>query len=83
MRTTDAGEGGVAEACTAGVLGCFEVCGFCDLQGVHQLASTAASLRSDKRRASAKPTLQVWSAVLISVGSAMSHCVNELAPTTA
>jgi len=33
--------------------------------------------------ASAKPTLQVWSAVLMSVGSAMSHCVDELAPTAA
>jgi len=30
-----------------------------------------------------KPTLQVWSAVLLSVGSAMSHCVDELAPTVA
>ena len=49
MRTTDAGEGGGAEACTAGVVGCFEVCGSCDLQGVDQLASTAESLRSDKR----------------------------------
>jgi len=49
IRTTDAGEGGGAEACSAGVLGFFEVCDFCDLQGVDQLGSTAASLRSDKR----------------------------------
>ena len=41
--------GGGAEACSAGVLGFFEVCDFCDLQGVDQLASTAASLRSDQR----------------------------------
>jgi len=34
----------------AGVLGCLEVCSFCDLQGVDQLAPTVASLRSDKRR---------------------------------
>ena len=28
------------------------------------------------------PTLQVWSAVMISLGCAVSHCVDELAATS-
>ena len=84
MRTTDAGEGGGAEACSAGVLGFFEVCDFCDLQSVDQLASTAASLRSDKRwrgKCDANTASVVGSDDII-LGSAVSHCVDELAATS-
>jgi len=43
IRTTDAGEGGGAEACSAGVLGFFEVCDFCDLQVSHCVDELAAT----------------------------------------
>ena len=82
MGTADAGEGGGAEVCTAGVLGCFEVCSFCDLQGPGCRSAGSNGGISSKRQATERQ-LQVWSAVLMSVGPAMSHCVDELAPTAA
>ena len=46
------------------------------LQRLHLFEATSDG------EASAMPTLQVWSAVMISLGSAFSHCVDELAATS-
>jgi hypothetical protein len=46
------------------------------LQRLHLFEATSDG------EASAMPTLQVWSAVMISLGSAVSHCVDELAATS-